>query len=599
MWSQYRFLQKELLKQKELLALCCVILFVQSLLLVAFPLPVRIALDMALTPGARVDDVTTLLGFELSHLTILILACAGSLTLGLLMTTFEFLDERFTNRSIVRLVNNMRVQLLGDLLSRQFSYLERKIKVDILGRVSGDTQNLELFVSTSLVVACRSIPSLLFAMVSMFFINARFALLMLLLIPAFYAAITLLSKKIKLHEKEHRSRTNLFEHESLQALSSISLLKSLQGEGDTLKRLHHRQQQINQTFLQSRFFTALLNSVFSGSRHIIRALVLLLGGYAILQGQLTLGSLFAFVSYLEALNRPVGEIANFISRYGKASASLERIQELCAEQAAFPEKNGSVNLPLLPNTDSVLTFKSVAFAYGESAPLFTNLNLSLPRRQMVAVVGPSGVGKSSFIKLLNRLQDPVAGVISLNEHPICDLNLADLRRHVCLISQDPFFVSGTVRENLVLALPSAPSDETLWLALDKVNAADFIKALPQGLDTPIGESGLQLSGGQSKRLSLARGFLRTDSASVFVFDEPTSGLDPVSAAHVMASMRELADQKELVLFSTHRVAEFEISDQVLFFAKHKTPILASHDQLLATSATYRELTQAHQGEVPV
>ncbi|AFY02367.1 ABC transporter, nucleotide binding/ATPase protein [Bdellovibrio bacteriovorus str. Tiberius] len=575
------------------------ILFVQSLLLVAFPLPVRVALDMALTPGARVDDVSTILGVELSHLTILIFACVGSLTIGLLMTTFEFLDERFTNRSIVRLVNNMRLQLLGDLLSRQFAYLERKIKVDILGRVSGDTQNLELFVSTSLVVAFRSIPSLLFAVVSMFIINTRFAFLMLLLIPAFYASITFLSKKIKQHEKEHRSRTNLFEHESLQALSSLSLLKSLQGEGEALQRLQDRQQQINQTFLQSRFFTALLNSVFSGSRHIIRALVLLLGGYAILQGQLTLGSLFAFVSYLEALNRPVGEIANFISRYGKASASLERIQELSQEQSAFPEKDGTLSLPSLASTDSVMKFNNVAFAYGESAPLFTGLNLNLQRRQLVAIVGPSGVGKSSFIKLLNRLHDPSEGVITLTSVAINDLALRDLRRHVCLISQDPFFVSGTVRDNLLLALPSLPTDEDLWLALEKVNATEFVKALPQGLDTLIGESGLQLSGGQSKRLSLARGFLRAETASVFVFDEPTSGLDPVSAAHVISSLRELADKKELVLFSTHRVSEFEIADQVLFFAKHQVPALASHESLLNTNATYRELTRQESNEVPV
>lgn len=598
MRSQYQFLKQELLRQKELLALCGVILFVQSLLLVTFPLPVRFALDLALTPGARAEDLTHLGGFELTHLNILILACSASLLIGLLMTSFEYLDERFTNRSVGRLVSNMRIRLLQDLLSRQFSYLEGKIKVDILGRLSGDTQNLELFVSTTLVVLFRSLPSLLFAAISMFIINTQFALLMLLLIPAFYASITFISKKIKFHEKEYRSKTNLFEHESLQALSSLSLLKSLQGEQETLQRLETRQHQINHIFQKSKFFTALLNSVFSGSRHIIRALVLLLGGYAILRGQLTLGSLFAFVSYLEALNRPVGEIANFISRYGKASASLERIQELAIEQAQYPEKDGTQALPDLHNgTSTVLSFSQVTFSYPNSPALFADLNLELRRGQLLALVGPSGVGKSSFIKLLNRLNDPISGTIRLAGMTLPEIQLKDLRRHICLISQDPFFLSGSVRDNLTLAMPEGITDDQIWAALEKVNAREFIAALPLGLDTLIGESGVQLSGGQSKRLSLARGFLRAPTASIFIFDEPTSGLDPVSATHVMASLRELANQKDLVLFSTHRVLEFEIADQVLFFAKNQMPQLAHHETLLAGNPAYRELIQEDHAEV--
>lgn len=600
MLSQYRFLRHELKKQKKLIAVCCLILFLQSLLLVLFPLPVRFALDHALTPGAKAADVIQILNFEWSRMEVLVIASLGSLLIGLLMTAFEFLDERFTNQSILKLVNNVRLGLLNDLLTRKFAYLEGKLKVDVLGRLSGDVHNLELFVSTTLVILCRSLPSLLFAVASMFIINTQFALLMLLLIPAFYTAITVISKKIKHYEKEHRSKTNLFEHEALQALSAISLLKSLLGEKEALSQLEKRQQQINQSFRKSKFFTALLNATFSGSRHSIRALVLLLGGLAILDGNLTLGSLFAFVSYLEALNRPVGEIANFISRYGKASASLERVQELVQELSQHPEKDGVRPLRHLEaSTSSLVEFQNVSFAYQNGPLLFADFDLKISRKKMIALVGPSGAGKSTFIKFFNRLNDPTSGAISLTGVPVRDIQLKDLRRHICLISQDPFFLSGSVRDNLTLALTENVGDDRLWTALEKVNAAGFVRDLSQGLDTLIGEAGVQLSGGQSKRLSLARAFLRSDSASIFIFDEPTSGLDPVSATHVMGSLRELAHGKELVLFSTHRVREFETADEILFFQKNQSPQAGTHTALMAENLLYRQLIQkdSHEAEV--
>ncbi|MBO9668243.1 MAG: ABC transporter ATP-binding protein [Bdellovibrio sp.] len=589
MRSQYRFLSAELKKQKGLIALCCAILFVQSILLVIFPLPIRFALDHALNLANQ--NNFQIFSFEPTRNQILWFSVLASLVIGLLMTCFEFLDERFTNLSILRLVNNVRLGLINNLLTRKFSYLESKKKVDLVGRISGDAQNLELFVSSTFVVLFRSLPSLLFAVASMFIINTRFAFLMLLLIPAFYASITFISKQIKKWEKENRSKSTQFEHESLQTLSAMALLKSLRGEEQALGRLEERQNEINISFAKSKFFTALLNATFSGSRHLIRALVLLFGGYAILQGSMSLGTLFAFVSYLEALNRPVGEIANFISRYGKASASMERIQELTSEQEKHPEIDGHGTVSTFTENQAAVEFSGVDFKYDQSSFIFKNLNLRLARHRMVALVGSSGVGKSTFIKFFNRLNDPTAGTIYLAGQNLMNLKLENLRHHVCLISQDPFFMSATVRDNLTLALKETVTEAQIWEALAKVNAVEFVQALPDGLNTMIGEAGVQLSGGQSKRLSLARGFLRAQTASIFIFDEPTSGLDPVSAGHVMFSLRELSLDKELVLFSTHRVQEFEIADEVLFFHKEQSPTMANHEELLLSNALYRKLIQ--------
>lgn len=588
MISQYRFLKSYLLQQRGLLAICSLILFVQSFLVLIFPLPIRWAIDTVLAPqnSDRASINFANINWEPTHL--LLALCGLSLLIGIAMTGFEFLDERFSNKSVIRLVHNLRLNLVNTLLSRRFSFIESKLKVDLLGRLSGDTQNLELFVSTTLVVIFRSLPSLIFAVAAMFFIDSGFALLITLLIPVFYVAIALISKKIKTNEKELRSKTNLFEHSVLQSLNAFSLLKSLQGERVSEVEIQDRQSVINYYFLKSKFFTAVLNSVFSGSRHLLRTLVLLLGGWAILQGKLSLGTLFAFVSYLEAMNRPIGEIANFLSRYGKASASLERIEELAQELHLAPEQSGSQ--PFTPMAPSKLRFQQVGFKYGENSFVFKDLSLEFKPNSLVAIVGPSGVGKSTFIKLLNRLTDPTEGEISYGPLSLPQYSLSSLRSQITVISQDPFFLSATVRQNLVFGFEKT-SDQELWAALEAVNAREFVEALPQGLDTLIGESGVQLSGGQSKRLSLARGFLRRDQSSIFVFDEPTSGLDPVSANHVMQSLVKLSQQKQLVIFSTHRVSEFTLADEILVFSKLHGPLLASHDDLLVQSPQYQLLLQ--------
>lgn len=588
MLSQYRFLKSYLLQQRGLLALCSVILFVQAFLVLIFPLPIRWAIDTVLAPQNVNAGSITFAGYEWAPIELLCALVGLSLFIGISMTLFEFLDESFTNKSIMNLVNNFRLSLVNTLFSRRFSFVEGKLKVDLLGRLSGDTQNLELFVSTTLVLIFRSIPSLLFAVIAMFVIDSKFALLITLLIPAFYFGITLVSKKLKANEKELRSKTNLFEHSVLQSLNAFSLLKSLQGERASETEIAARQKVINYYFLRSKFFTALLNSIFSSSRHLLRGLVLLLGGWAILKGQLTLGTLFAFVSYLEALNRPIGEIANFLSRYGKASASLERVEEMAKELKLAPETSGTQNF--VTRSLNTLRFESVSFAYKNTPPVFENLNLNFKNNQLIAIVGPSGVGKSTFIKLLNRLTDPTQGRITYGETPLQDISLASLRSQIVVISQDPFFLAATVRQNLEFGL-SHISDEALWNALEDVNAKEFVQALPLGLDTLIGESGVQLSGGQSKRLSLARGFLRKSQSSIFVFDEPTSGLDPVSANHVMQSLQKLAQEKQLVLFSTHRVSEFTLANEILIFSKSHGPMLATHTDLMTTNAQYQTMVQ--------
>ena len=302
---------------------------------------------------------------------------------------------------------------------------------------------------------------------------------------------------------------------------------------------------------------------------------------------MTLGSLYLFVSYIEQINQPIHEITNFLSKYTRSIVSMERIEELYQKLLGF-EETGGVEAPVVQQT--VISFSDVGFAYPNSEKaIFDGLSLQFNAGESVALIGPSGAGKSTFIRLLNRLYDPVEGSVEFNGIPMPAVDIAHLRGNIRVISQENFIFSGTVRENL-FALQS-DSDDSLWEALKAVHADEFVKSLPSGLDTQIGEGGHGLSGGQMRRISLARAFVSFHETHVYVFDEPSSGLDPESAEVVMQSAQALAQKGKSVIWSTHRMSEVQVADRVLFFQPNANPVLSSHAELFEDHAGYRELLQ--------
>lgn len=556
-------------------------MLLQVAIALVLPLPLRYAVDH-LTQTENID-----LAFKtLSQIAVLLLA------LGLAASGLEYLEERLNVRLINSFVTRMRAHLLELTLTRQQSFLDSRRKVDLSGRLVGDVSNLEALIISGTTVCVRSAPTLLLIIAAMFYINASFAALILATLPLFYGLIVVLSQHIKNWERVSRQKQNIFDQDLMQGLQSSALIKSLTGEKAALASLQNRQTEINASNEMTKHYVGLFNSSFSLSRHLLRALVIFVGGWAILQGHMSLGTLFAFVAYLEALNRPIGEISNFISRYGKTHASLLRIEELYQELLPVAETSGTLSPP---RNWKLLALDSVCVSHAPAPALFKNLNLKLKRGSLVALAGASGSGKSTFIRLLNRLRDPNSGRLHFERDGIRialeDVQLSSLRQEICVISQDPFFIAGSIRENLNLALSYIPTDLEIEKALDQVNALEFVREFPLGFETLIGESGLQLSGGQAKRLSLARAFLREQTAQIFVFDEPTSGLDPVSASLVMSSLKSLAQRKSLVLYATHRQEEYRQADEVLLFAAHTDPILSTHHELQQTNFTYKNLLQ--------
>lgn len=569
-------------------------LLAQVILVIAQPLPAKYIIDHLIKGSADTVHNVVIKGFHLGHYTTyegLLVLSVITLALALMQLFAEWCEVKITTDMVYDTAQRLRDDLFRKLFTRRQSYLDSKKKVDILGRMSGDISNLEIVIVFGVPAVVRAVPTIITLLATMLFLNFKFTLIFCVCLPVFYILTHYFTTKLRVTSKTLRRKTVTFEEETYESASSMAIVKSLKGEKKLLKKLLQRTDELTVATNKFRDASLWLDTSVGGTHHVVRVGLLFLGGLAILRGELTVGDLYVFMSYISSIVRPMNDITKFLSRYAKATASMDRIQEFEDELKEFPEISGAVAIEKENiSKNPLLEFKKLNFNYADSKNIFQNYDLVFPSQKLIAVVGQSGVGKSSFSRLLNRLQDPVSGSVLLGGKDLREYKLEDLRSFIRILSQETFLISGTIRENLLLAASDTTNDEYLRNALRSVNALEFVDSLADGLDTEIGEGGLQISGGQAKRIHLARGFLDLDS-EILVFDEPTTGLDTISSQIVMSSVQEIAKKKNLVFWITHRMQEVHSADFVLFFNQSGNPILSTHADLFESNSQYRALIE--------
>jgi ATP-binding cassette, subfamily B, bacterial len=579
------FLWSKLRPHSAALPVIGILLLLQILLTVLMPIPFKLILNQLVSASADTSHTMALAGVELSftggEALLLLTTLAFAIGLGLAATLW--LQQERIGLLAFRLTESVRRELFEKLFTRKQSYLDAKKKVDLLGRVSGDASNLEILLAAGIPVLLRDIPMILVLVSIMFFLHFQLTLAFAACLPALYFIGRHFQKQMRSSSRQLRRKTAAFEEETHEALSSLAAVRSLQAEGRLHRRLLQRVSDLSQASAVNLRSGQGFEASFGIGQHFLRAGFLFLGSWAIFRAELRLGDLLQLLVYMELLTRHVGAINKFLAKLPKCLASVERLEDLHGELRLHPELSGDEEL----SQPLSLVFREVSFRHSRGKPIAAGLNLSFPRHQLVAVVGPSGSGKTTFSRLLNRLHDPVEGRVELNGRDLRSYSLRSLRSLVRVISQDTFLLAGTIRENLLLGVQRPVTEQELLGALAAVNAG-FASTLPEGLETVVGEGGRQLSGGQAKRLHLARAFLDLES-EVVVFDEPTSGLDPLSAKKVLDSIRLLSRSKSMVFWITHRMQEVHSAGSILFFQPGKNPVFSTHTELYTRSTLYRAL----------
>jgi ATP-binding cassette, subfamily B, bacterial len=435
--------------------------------------------------------------------------------------------------------------------------LDRRRLGDLIARMSGDIQAIESFMVGGLGEAISAIARICFFAGALFLLDWQLALAALALAGPFYLAARFFARLARHAAREKRRRSGALSAVAEESLANAALVQSFE-RGDAERARLVRE---GEGVVDAELAAARVSGTFSGLVALIEVAgvlaVVAFGTWAVQDERLSIGGLLAFLAYLTQLLRPVGDLGHLASSLLSASAGAERVLELLDRRPTVTERPGAERLARAAGS---LELEGVAFSYPEATrPALQDVSLRVEPGEVLAVTGASGSGKSTLARLLLRFADPDAGAVRLDGRDLRDLTLDSVRGNVTVLLQETMLFDASVRENIAFGRPDA-SDGEIEAAARAAGAHEFIATLPQGYQTRVGQRGRRLSGGQRRRVEIARALLR-DSA-VVLLDEPTTGLDAEAAARLVEPLRELLRGRTAVVI-THEPELLRLADRVV------------------------------------
>ncbi|HKG50829.1 MAG TPA: ABC transporter ATP-binding protein [Actinomycetales bacterium] len=482
-----------------------------------------------------------------------------------------------------RFLVDLRLHVIRHLQTLSPEFFSRSRLGDVLSRLSGDVAAIEGFIVSGTTDLVYKVLQLVFFCGALFFLQWQLALVSLIICPLFWLTARYFSRRIKEISREKQRRSGAIASVAEQILSNISLVQAYGRSEHETERFH---QEVEGKY-RAEMRSAKLRCVYSPVVDLIEVAGLLMvlgaGAWLVSQNALTVGGLLAFLALLSQLYSPVRGLGSLLNAAYSASAGAERVLEVLDERPGVEDRPDAV---ALGRVQGRLELDSVRFSYPDRPqPALDDVSFTVAPGDVVALVGASGAGKSTIVKLLLRFYDADAGSVRLDGHDVRDVTLESLRANIAVLLQETLVLDGTVRDNIAYGLPGA-TDAQIEQAAREADAHNFIVALPDGYDSRIGERGRRLSGGQCQRLAIARAMLR--NAPVLVLDEPTTGLDAGSADRILEPLRRLMAGRATIIVS-HNLATVREATQILVLDHGRVIERGTHVELLRRGGRYREL----------
>jgi len=476
--------------------------------------------------------------------------------------------------------------LLDHTLSLPKSFFDDNQTGYLMSRLSSDVEGLRWFFSSTIVYILSNIVRCIGGLGLLFYLEWRLALGILVILPGIVISVRYFSGKIHVLSHHSMEKQAMVSSEFQESLSSVSLIKAFSSEARTIGRLMSGLKSSFQISLEQSTVSSVANLIINSLPAIARGTVLALGAYFVIKGQWTLGSLLAFQAYLGYVFGPAQYLASANLELQNARAALERVSALFD---IVPEEKMGVG-KTVERLKGEIEFKNVSFSYDDREPVLEDVSFRISPGERLAIVGPSGVGKTTLMSLILRFYRPTSGEIYFDGRPASDYEVSSLRRRIGYVSQSTLLLSGTIMENLRYGNPEA-SEEQVIRATKAADIHDFIKSLPAGYETEIGEKGVNLSEGQKQRLSIARALVK--DPDILVLDEPTSALDSETEKSIFHSLPSLVQDKTLFV-AAHRLSTIKDSDRILLLNENRLIAVGTHKSLLETNEYYRQLVSYQQ-----
>jgi len=550
---------------------------------IAEPWPVKIVVDNLLQNKKLPDWALTVVNaIGQDKIAILNFALGAVVVIALVGAVSSYFEKYLTTTIGQWVSHDLRLLLYQRI--QRLSLLEHSESRtgDLISRVTSDIDAIQDFITTALLGIVVNILTLVGMIGVMFYINWRFTLVALSVAPVLFSVVYFYSRRIKKATRAVRRKESEMLSGVAEILSSIQVVQAFAREDYEERKFNWESRQSVQAALAARAMKAKLSPIVDILVAVGTILVLGFGARLAMAGELSIGVLIVFLTYLKQSYKPMRELSKMSNTISKAAVAFERIQEVMGSESRVADLPTAGHAPPFKGR---IDFDRVSFSYGPDIQILKDVSFHIEPGQVVAIVGPSGTGKTTIASLVPRFFDPQGGSIKIDGLDVKQFTLKSLRDQISFVLQDNLLFSGTVWENIAYGRPDADPMDTIKAA-EIAHAHDFIVNMPQGYGTMVGERGVTLSGGQRRRIAIARAIVR--NTPILILDEPTTGLDAASEKAVVEALDYLMKGRTCIIIA-HHLHTVRNAD-VIFVMKDAALVeQGTHDELLAKGGVYAHL----------
>lgn len=506
-----------------------------------------------------------------------------------IVAVLKFIVTYWGHKLGTNIERDMRNDLYSHIQKLNFKYFDNQKSGKLIGRLTNDLMDIGEAAHHGPEDVFLSIMTLIGAFAIMLTIDVKLALITFCVVPIVFILAIFFSQKMSRAFKNLFTNVSRFNELIADNVGGIRLVQAFTNENHEQTKFRNINDNFRATKLKAYNYMSWNITISHIAQNLTLIIVLVVGSYFVLHGDLSYGGIVAFIMITNVLFKPLQQINMIIELFPKAIAGFKNFSEILSINPEIQDTPDAVEMPSDPKT---IQYKNVTFGYGET-PILKKLNLDIQHGEKIALVGPSGSGKTTISSLLPRFYEVDDGDILINGQSIKSIQLASLRAEIGVVQQDVFLFSGTLRDNIVYGHLEA--DETaIWDAVRNAQLETFIKDLPFGLDTLVGERGTKLSGGQKQRISIARMFLK--DPSIIILDEATSALDIETENKIQLAFKKLSENRTSLIIA-HRLSTIKDVDRIIFIKDGEILEEGSHEVLMQQDGHYKQLYLSQFNEV--
>jgi len=548
------------------------------------PWPIKVVLDTVLHAKPLPRGLTQILTSSIggSSLAILEIAAVAVVLIAIVGAAGSYAEKQCVTALGQRVTHEMRCRLYTHAQRLSMGYHDRKRTGDVISTVTSDVDAIQSAISSGLLDTLYYTMLLVGMSSLMFYLDWRFTLIALSIVPVLVVVVYTMTRRIKRASRDVRRREADLMSTMQEVLSSIRLVKAFGREDHERHRFEHASEKIVSSTLRARDVKAKLAPAVELIVALGSAVVLWFGARQVLNGVLSAGALVVFLLYLGKMYKPIRELSKLTDTYSRALVALDRINRFLAIECEVRDMPGAKRAPRFRGA---LALDHVTFGYSPDRPTLVDLDLAIPAGSVAAIVGGSGAGKTTLINLIARFYDPQSGRVLIDGDDVRSFYQESLRERMSFVLQDTLLFRGPVWQNIAYGRPEATRRDIIRAA-ELANADAFIRELPEGYKTMVGERGVTLSGGQQRRIAIARAIVR--DAPILILDEPLTGLDAASESLVLEALRQLMRGKTTLMIA-HNLSTVQYADMIFVLEHGRLCEHGTHSSLLDANGAYARL----------